>query len=118
MHNQSPYAPHPTPTPAPAPQEGTPFIFPGTGTGGWEAALTNTLSPGDKVLTFRYGLFSHLWIDMMQRLGLDVTVVEMPWGQGACEQKLEEALRKDGGKQVRGSWPKSWGCEGRGRRGA
>ena len=34
-------------------REGTPFIFPGTGTGGWEAALTNTLSPGDKVVTFR-----------------------------------------------------------------
>jgi alanine-glyoxylate transaminase/serine-glyoxylate transaminase/serine-pyruvate transaminase len=46
------------------------------GTGGWEAALTNTLSPGDKVVCFRYGLFSHLWIDMMQRLGLDVHVVD------------------------------------------
>ena len=52
--------------------QGTPFIFPGTGTGGWECALTNTLSPGDKVVTFRYGQFSHLWVDMMQRLGLDV----------------------------------------------
>ena len=54
-------------------KEGTPFIFPGTGTGGWECALTNTLSPGDKVVTFRYGQFSHLWVDMMQRLGLDVS---------------------------------------------
>lgn len=53
---------------------GTPFVFTGTGTGGWESALTNTLSPGDKVVTFRYGQFSHLWVDMMQRLGLDVTV--------------------------------------------
>jgi hypothetical protein len=44
--------------------------------GGWEAALTNTLSPGDKIVTFRYGQFSHLWIDMMQRLGLDVTVID------------------------------------------
>lgn len=51
---------------------GTTFIFPGTGTGGWEVALANTLSPGDKIVTFRYGQFSHLWIDMMQRLGLDV----------------------------------------------
>jgi alanine-glyoxylate transaminase/serine-glyoxylate transaminase/serine-pyruvate transaminase len=34
-------------------QEGTPFIYPGTGTGGWESAITNTLSPGDKVVTFR-----------------------------------------------------------------
>lgn len=52
--------------------EGTPFIFPGTGTGGWEVGLTNTLSPGDKIVTFRYGQFSHLWIDMMKRLDLDV----------------------------------------------
>lgn len=36
-------------------ETGTPIIFPGTGTGGWESALTNTLSPGDKVVTFRYG---------------------------------------------------------------
>jgi len=53
-------------------KEGTPFIYPGTGTGGWEVALTNTLSPGDKIVTFRYGQFSHLWVDMMKRLGLDV----------------------------------------------
>lgn len=54
-------------------KEGTPFIFPGTGTGGWEVALANTLSPGDKIVTFRYGQFSHLWVDMMRRLGLDVS---------------------------------------------
>src|SRR5438067_409910 len=42
---------------------GQPFIFPATGTGGWEAALVNTLSPGDRVLAPRYGQFSHLWID-------------------------------------------------------
>ena len=53
-------------------KEGTPYIYPGTGTGGWEVALTNTLSPGDKIVTFRYGQFSHLWVDMMKRLGLDV----------------------------------------------
>ena len=47
-------------------QEGSSIIYPGTGTGGWEASLQNTLSPGDKVVTFRYGQFSHLWIDQMQ----------------------------------------------------
>jgi alanine-glyoxylate transaminase/serine-glyoxylate transaminase/serine-pyruvate transaminase len=41
---------------------GTTFIWPGTGTGGWEAALCNTLSPGDKVVCFRYGMFSHLCV--------------------------------------------------------
>jgi len=82
-------------------KEGTPFIFPGTGTGGWEAALTNTLSPGDKVVCFRYGLFSHLWIDMMQRLGLDVEIVDRPWGEGADEAALEDILRKDVNKKIK-----------------
>ncbi|MDX2122824.1 MAG: aminotransferase class V-fold PLP-dependent enzyme [Gemmatimonadota bacterium] len=76
-------------------QTGTPFVFPGTGTGGWESALVNTLSPGDKVPTFRYGQFSHLWIDMMQRLGLDVTVVDVEWGEGAPPDQLQELLTKD-----------------------
>lgn len=52
------------------------WLYACAGTGGWEAALTNTLSPGDRIVCFRYGMFSHLWIDMMQRLGLDVTVVD------------------------------------------
>jgi alanine-glyoxylate transaminase/serine-glyoxylate transaminase/serine-pyruvate transaminase len=81
--------------------EGTPFIFSGTGTGGWEAALTNTLSPGDKVLTFRYGQFSHLWVDMMQRLGLDVEVHDRPWGEGACEKTVEEVLSKDRAHKIK-----------------
>ena len=44
------------------------FIFPSSGTGAWEAVLTNTLSQGDRVLSARFGQFSHLWIDMCQRL--------------------------------------------------
>jgi len=60
--------------------EGQVFLFPSSGTGGWEAALTNTLSPGDKVLAARFGQFSHLWIDMCQRLGLEVEIVEVDWG--------------------------------------
>lgn len=57
--------------------------FPASGTGGWEAAITNTLSPGDKVLVARHGVFSHRWIDLCQRHGLDVHVVDCPWGTGA-----------------------------------
>jgi alanine-glyoxylate transaminase/serine-glyoxylate transaminase/serine-pyruvate transaminase len=76
-------------------QSGTPFVFPGTGTGGWESALVNTLSPGDKVLTFRYGQFSHLWINMMQRLGLDLTVVDVEWGEGAPPEQIQELLSQD-----------------------
>jgi alanine-glyoxylate transaminase / serine-glyoxylate transaminase / serine-pyruvate transaminase len=76
-------------------ETGTPFVFPGTGTGGWESALVNTLSPGDKILTFRYGQFSHLWIDMMQRFGLDVTVVDVEWGEGAPADQLQDLLARD-----------------------
>ncbi|MEL6959997.1 MAG: L-aspartate--glyoxylate aminotransferase BhcA [Pseudomonadota bacterium] len=71
------------------------FIFPSTGTGGWETALTNCLSAGDKVLAARNGMFSHRWIDMCQRHGLDVDVVETPWGDGLPADKYEEALKAD-----------------------
>src|SRR5918912_2663870 len=75
--------------------DGEVFIFPATGTGGWEAALCNTLSPGDRVLASRYGQFSHLWIDMAQRLGLRVDVLDVEWGEGAPLDRIEEALTKD-----------------------
>ena len=58
------------------------IVFPSTGTGGWEAAITNTLSPGDKVLATRNGVFSHRWIDMCQRHALDVLGVAQEWGEG------------------------------------
>ena len=48
------------------------FIFPGSGTAGWEATLTNLFSVGDKVLMSSFGQFSTLWVDMAQRFGLDV----------------------------------------------
>lgn len=79
----------------------TSFIFSGTGTGGWESALTNTLSPGDKVVAYRYGLFSHLWIDMMRRLGLDVHVLDERWGDGANEETLRDVLKKDVNKEIK-----------------
>jgi alanine-glyoxylate transaminase/serine-glyoxylate transaminase/serine-pyruvate transaminase len=82
-------------------KKGTTFIFPGTGTGGWESALTNTLSPGDKVVTFRYGQFSHLWIDMMQRMGLEVEVIDCEWGTGADEERLAAVLAADTGKKIK-----------------
>ncbi len=71
------------------------FIFPATGTGGWEAALTNTLSPGDKVLAVRNGMFSHRWIDMCQRHGLDVKIIDVAWGEGIPSDRVEAALRAD-----------------------
>jgi len=71
------------------------FIFPSSGTGAWEAALTNTLSPGDKVLASRFGQFSHLWIDMAQRLGYDVEVLDVEWGEGVPLERYEQVLRAD-----------------------
>ncbi|MCP4826897.1 MAG: aminotransferase class V-fold PLP-dependent enzyme [Shimia sp.] len=71
------------------------FIFPSTGTGGWETALTNTLSAGDKILAARNGMFSHRWIDMCQRHDLDVQVVETSWGEGLPVDRYEEILTAD-----------------------
>jgi len=77
------------------------FIFPSTGTGGWETALSNTLSKGDKVLAARNGMFSHRWIDMCQRHGLDVQIVETPWGEGLPADRYEEILRADGAHNIK-----------------
>lgn len=75
--------------------EGEIIILPSTGTGGWEAAITNTLSAGDTVLAARFGMFSHRWIDMCQRHGLNVQIIETPWGNGAPLAEIEAALRAD-----------------------
>ncbi|MGX9354562.1 L-aspartate--glyoxylate aminotransferase BhcA [Roseobacteraceae bacterium S113] len=77
------------------------FIFPATGTGGWEIALSNTLSPGDTVLAARNGMFSHRWIDMCQRLGLQVVVVETPWGEGIPTDRFAEILKDDRSHKIK-----------------
>ena len=81
--------------------EGQVFIFPSSGTGAWEAALTNTLSPGDKVLASRFGQFSHLWVDMAQRLGFDVEIQEVEWGEGVPLERTEEVLRADNRHEIK-----------------
>ncbi|KAF2311797.1 hypothetical protein GH714_026777 [Hevea brasiliensis] len=73
----------------------TPFLIPTTGTGAWESALTNTLSPGDRIVSFLIGQFSLLWIDQQQRLGFNVDVVESEWGQGANLDILASKLAAD-----------------------
>jgi len=80
---------------------GQAFVFPASGTGAWEASLTNTLSPGDKVLAARFGMFSHLWIDMAQRLGLTVEVLDTEWGEGAPVERYHEALAADQSHQIK-----------------
>ena len=71
------------------------LLFPASGTGGWEAAVTNTLSPGDRVLAARHGMFSARWIDLCRRHGLEVEVIEAPWGEGVPVAAMEAALRAD-----------------------
>lgn len=80
---------------------GQAFIFPSSGTGAWEASLSNTLSPGDKVLASRFGMFSYLWIDMAQRLGLQVDVIDAEWGEGAPIERYQEALAADKGHAIK-----------------
>ena len=81
--------------------EGEVIVLPTTGTGGWEAAITNTLSPGDTVLAARFGMFSQRWIDLCQRHGLEVQVLEAPWGEGAPLDRIEAALRADAGGRIK-----------------
>lgn len=83
------------------PEGGEVAILPATGTGGWEAAVTNTLSPGDRVLAARFGMFSHRWIELCRRHGIEVEVIETPWGQGLPHAAIEAALRADGGHRIR-----------------
>ncbi|MGH6887132.1 MAG: aminotransferase class V-fold PLP-dependent enzyme [Geminicoccales bacterium] len=80
---------------------GQAFVYPASGTGGWEAAITNTLSPGDKVLAARIGQFSHLWIDLCQRLGIDTEVVDVEWGEGTPVERFAERLAADKSHRIR-----------------
>ncbi|MDN3518139.1 aminotransferase class V-fold PLP-dependent enzyme [Aquisalimonas lutea] len=70
-------------------------VFTASGTGGWETAITNTLSPGDKVLAGRYGMFSQRWIDLCQRHGIEVEVIDCEWGEGAPVEGYRRALAAD-----------------------
>jgi alanine-glyoxylate transaminase/serine-glyoxylate transaminase/serine-pyruvate transaminase len=80
---------------------GSPILFPSSGTGCWEAALTNCLNPGDKVLIARFGQFSHLWADMGKRLGFEVEILETPWGEGAPVDRYLASLTADKQHQIK-----------------
>jgi len=71
------------------------FIFPSTGTGGWEAAIANTLSRGDRVLACRHGVFSDKWIRLCQNFGLEVDVIECDWRGPADPSQIEARLAAD-----------------------
>lgn len=71
------------------------FVYPTSGTGAWEAAISNTLNTGDRVLMSRFGQFSMLWVDMAERLGLDVDLCEVDWGKGVPVEDYAAKLAAD-----------------------
>ncbi|WP_428532118.1 pyridoxal-phosphate-dependent aminotransferase family protein [Rhodopila sp.] len=76
-------------------------IFPASGTGAWEAALANTLVPGDRILISRTGQFSHLWEQMALRFGLDVVSLETDWRRGADPLAIGEILQEDRERRIK-----------------
>ena len=76
-------------------------IFPASGTGAWEAALVNTLSPGDRVLMFETGHFATLWLNMAKRLGLDPVFVPGDWRHGVDPAQVEAKLAEDQGRHIK-----------------
>jgi alanine-glyoxylate transaminase/serine-glyoxylate transaminase/serine-pyruvate transaminase len=71
------------------------IVYPGSGTGGWESAIANTLSPGNKVLASVFGQFSMLWVDLCQRFGLDVDAIQVDWGKGVPLDQYRAKLDAD-----------------------
>ena len=82
-------------------KDGRVFIFPSSGTGAWESAITNTLAVGDKVLMSRFGQFSLLWVDMAERLGLKVELCDEEWGTGVPLEKYADILAKDTANEIK-----------------
>ena len=77
------------------------IVFPASGTGAWEAALVNTLSPGDRVLMFETGHFATLWSQMAGRLGLEVEFLDGDWRGGADPARIEARLAEDRERAIR-----------------
>ena len=73
-------------------------IFPGSGTGAWEAAIVNTLSPGDRILAFETGQFATLWKNLAERMGLQVEFVPGDWRRGVDPEDVEARLKADKGQ--------------------
>ena len=78
------------------------FMFPGSGTAGWESCIGNLFSPNDRVLMSSFGQFSMLWVDMAQRFGLDVIHCEVEWGYGVPMQQYREILEADTSHSIKG----------------
>ena len=76
-------------------------IYPASGTGAWEAALVNTLSPGDRVLMFETGHFATLWRRLAERLGLEIDFVEGDWRHGVEPAQVEAKLAEDKAHRIK-----------------
>lgn len=76
-------------------------IYPASGTGAWEAALVNTLSPGDNVLMFETGQFAALWCELARRLGLHIELVQGDWRSGVDAGEVERRLGKDRDRTIK-----------------
>nr|HPG89589.1 aminotransferase class V-fold PLP-dependent enzyme [Hyphomicrobium sp.] len=81
--------------------QGQVFIFPSSGTGAWESAMTNTLSPGDKVLMCETGQFAVLWAAMAKRLGLEPEIIATDWRIAADAAVIEQRLREDKAHKIK-----------------
>jgi alanine-glyoxylate transaminase/serine-glyoxylate transaminase/serine-pyruvate transaminase len=81
--------------------DGPVIIYPASGTGAWEAALANTLSPGDTVLMCRTGWFASLWNEMATRLGLDRIFIETDWRRGADVEAIRQTLTDDKAHRIK-----------------
>lgn len=78
------------------------FMFPGSGTAGWESSIANLFSANDRVLMSSFGQFSMLWVDMAQRFGLNVIHCEQEWGLGVPLERYREVLAEDKTHQIKG----------------
>ncbi|MFP6706041.1 MAG: aminotransferase class V-fold PLP-dependent enzyme [Alphaproteobacteria bacterium] len=76
-------------------------IYPASGTGAWEAALVNTLSPGDRVLMAETGQFASLWHALAERLGLDVVFLRGDWRHGVRAEEIAQALEQDKNSRIK-----------------
>jgi alanine-glyoxylate transaminase / serine-glyoxylate transaminase / serine-pyruvate transaminase len=81
--------------------QGEVVIYPASGTGAWEAALVNTLSPGDRVLMVETGHFAVLWQKMAGKLGLQVEILTTDWRHGADPDAIAKRLRADSAKEIK-----------------
>src|SRR5512134_450088 len=75
--------------------EGDIVLFPGSGSGGWEAAAVNTFNAGDRVLSFNNGFFSHQFAECVRKFGVAVDEVEIPWGRPVAAELVRARLAAD-----------------------